>query len=394
MFGSVFIYKGFASNINPHIVKTKPILAKIVKINGTIKRGDTISSLLDPYLPLKKIYELSAKKMDGYSLSRIKLGQPYSIITKDKKLIWYEYEINENDRLILQKENESFSITKKAIEYDLVQETVSGEIKTNLSQAMKRAGEKNELALKLAEIFAWDIDFIKDIRPGDHFRLLVQKRYRKGKFAGYGEIDVAFFTNRQIEYKAFLFENSKGVKGYYDENGKSLQKAFLKAPLSYSRISSGFSRKRLHPIFKEYRPHTGVDYAAPIGTPIKTVGDGTITRMGYNKGMGKFIMINHPNGFTTHYYHMSRFARGMKRNKALVQGEIIGFVGQTGYATGPHLDFRIRKNGQPIDPLKYRAPSANPIHADEMAVFLDRTLKLHNLMLTAEKQVASAKKST
>ncbi|MCP4722919.1 MAG: peptidoglycan DD-metalloendopeptidase family protein, partial [Desulfobacteraceae bacterium] len=262
-----------------------------------------------------------------------------------------------------------FSINQMPIDYDVNLEVVSSTITSSLFEAVRKSGEGCELAWKLSDIFAWDIDFIRDIRPNDQFQVLVEKRYQNGKLAGYGEIQAAFFTNGGTVFKAFLHKDS-GVSGYYDEKGNSLQKAFLKAPLAFSRISSKFTHKRMHPILKEYRSHPAVDYAAPMGTPIKTVGDGVITGIGYSKTMGNHVIIHHPNGYITRYYHMSKFARGMKKNKKVLQGGVIGHVGMTGYATGPHLCFRMEKNGTLVDPLTHKSPSATPVNPYEMEQFL------------------------
>jgi len=363
-------------------------LPDIQIVKGVVKRGDTASSLFNKYLPLKTIYEISRLSSDVFSLTHIRKGQSYKIILHENSLVGFEYEIDKNDRLIVQKKNGIFYINQAPIEYDVDLEVVSSSISSSLFEAIRKSGEKSELAWKLSDIFAWDIDFIRDIQSGDQFKVLVEKRYQDGQLAGYGKIKAAFFMNKGTLFKAFLHKDLNGVSGYYDENGKSLQKAFLKAPLVFSRISSKFTKKRFHPIFKEYRPHPGVDYAAPKGTPIKTVGDGVITQIGYNKGMGNYINIRHSNGYTTGYNHMCKFARGMKKNKKIQQGDIIGYVGMTGYATGPHLDFRMRKNGKLLDPLKHKSPSANPVNPDEMEQFLAKTIELSEKMVSSHKLAA------
>lgn len=358
---------------------------------GLIRSGDTASSLLNKYLPLKSIYEISRQSKDIFSLSRIRKGRPYKIITNENGFLEFEYEIDSDERFVVRKEEEHFSVGKLPIYYDVNLELVSATISYSLNSTVRKIGEKNELAFRLADIFAWDIDFIRDIHSGDQFRVLVEKKYRNGKLCGYGKIKAAFFTNRGTTYKAFLHTDNEGISGYYDEQGNSLQKAFLKAPLAYSRISSKFTNKRLHPILKRYRAHKGVDYAAPTGTPIKTVGDGIITDLGYSKSTGNYIRIRHFNGYTTRYYHMSGFTKGMKRNKRVLQGEKIGYVGATGLATGPHLCFGLKKNGKYIDPLNYRAPSAKPVRQEEMDIFLSKTMALSERILMAS-GLASAKK--
>jgi murein DD-endopeptidase MepM/ murein hydrolase activator NlpD len=369
-------------------------LPDIQVVKGVVKQGNTISSLLNKHLPLKTIYEISRRSKDVFPLTHIRAGRPYRIILQEDHLVGFEYEINKKDRLVVQKEKDIFLVNRLPIQYDVDIEVVSSVITSTLFDAVRKSGEKSELAQKLSDIFAWDIDFLRDIQTGDRFKVLVEKQYRDGKLSGYGKIQAAFFTNKNTLFKAFLHKDGKGVSKYYDERGKSLQKAFLKAPLVFSRISSKFTQRRRHPIFKEYRPHPGVDYAAPKGTPIKTVGDGIIKDIGYNKGMGNYINIRHYNGYVTGYNHMSRFARGMKKNKKLSQGDVIGYVGMTGYATGPHLDFRMKKNGKLVDPLKHRPPRANPIKQDEMEQFITRTIELSTRILTAQKLDPRGKKST
>ncbi len=375
----------FASNATNQKISSPSILPNLKVIQKIVKKGDTASTLLNSYLPLKTIYEISRQSSDIYSLTRIRKGQPYKIILQEDHLVGFKYEINKEDQLVILKEDYGFSVNRVPIVYDIYTEVVSGTIKYSLFDAVKRSGEQTELATKLSDIFAWDIDFIKDIQPGDQFKVLVEKKYRDGKLCGYGKIKAAFFTNRQSLYKAFLHKDSNDIYGYYDEEGESLQKTLLKAPLAFSRISSKFTKKRFHPILNVYKAHNGVDYAAPKGTPIKTVGDGSILEIGYNKGMGNYVKVQHYNGYVTSYLHMTKFAKGMKRKKRLVQGEIIGYVGKTGYATGYHLCYRIVKNGKLVDPLKHKSPSANPVHPEEMDQFLSRSQQFATQIMTIQK---------
>ncbi len=380
---------GTFASWNRDIKKISPVILPDIKIvKGVVKRGDTLSSILNRYCKLKSIYEISRLSNDVFSLKRIRKGQPYRIILQDEELSGFEYEIDTEERLVVQKGSQGFSIYRAPINYEVNLEVVTSTIRSSLFEAVRKSGERNELARDLSDIFAWDIDFIRDIQTGDQFRVLVEKRYREGKLCGYGKIQAAFFMNNGKLFKAFLHKDSEGVTGYYDENGNSLQKAFLKAPVAFSRISSKFTKRRLHPIFKEYRSHPGVDYAAPKGTPIKTVGDGIVTKVSFQKGLGNYITIRHFNGYITGYNHMSRFAKGMKKNKRVLQGEVIGYVGMTGYATGPHLDFRMKKDGKLIDPLKHKAPSASPVKADEMEQFLARAVELSRKMVNEDKLAA------
>lgn len=351
-------------------------------LRGKVKKGDSISVILDPYLPLKTIYTLNQKSTQVFSLQKMRPGRPYKIIVHKGLMTRFEYNIDMSDQLIIQKKNDGFVILKMPIDYTTTLATVSATITSSLFEAVRKSGEQCDLAWKLSNIFAWDIDFIRDIRPQDNFQVLVEKRFHEGKFSGYGKVKAAIFTNKGKKFLAFLHKTENGSEGYYDENGNSLQKAFLKAPLEFSRISSGFAPKRMHPILKEYRSHPGVDYAAPKGTPVKTVGDGVIAAFGYSSTMGNHVEIRHCNGYTTRYFHLNKFPEGMKQNKKVLQGDIIGYVGMTGYATGPHLCFRMRKNGKPVNPLTHKSPSATPVNTAQMKQFLTRTQKLFKKIQT------------
>jgi len=363
-----------------------PIASSQIKnILGIVKNGDTASSLLNTYLPLQTIYDLNDRSNAVFPLTGIRKGHPYKIRLLEDTLMAFEYEINKEDRLVIQKEADTYSISKIPIEYKIREETISMEIKTSLAEAVKNFGEEPALAWKLADIFAWDIDFARDIQPGDKIKILVEKKYRNNEFYGYSDIKAAFFTNSGYEYKAFLYEDAAGGKGYYTEEGKSLKKAFLKAPLNFSRISSNFSKRRFHPILKEYRAHKGVDYAAPKNTPIKSVADGVIVSIGYNNTMGKNITIRHFNGYETSYFHMNKYARGMKKNIKVLQGDVIGFVGNTGLATGDHLCFRMSKQGKPVNPLKQTTVSAKPVSQKEMTGFMAQKKVYTKKMNSAQK---------
>jgi murein DD-endopeptidase MepM/ murein hydrolase activator NlpD len=197
----------------------------------------------------------------------------------------------------------------------------------------------------------------------------VEKRYRDGSPAGYGKILAAQFTNQGETFQAFLYKDGDQRAAYFDENGKGLRKAFLRAPVSFSRISSGFSLRRFHPITKTWKAHPAIDYAAPTGTPIMAIGNGTISKIGFTKYNGNFIKLKHNNGMESLYLHMSRFAKNMKSGKRVSQGQAIGFVGSTGLATGPHLCFRMYKGGRPINPAKLKSVSVEPVSKANMAEF-------------------------
>ncbi|MEM6343308.1 MAG: peptidoglycan DD-metalloendopeptidase family protein, partial [Bacteroidota bacterium] len=257
---------------------------------------------------------------------------------------------------------DSVSVYRGQNPVDTLQHSLSGVITTSLYESIMDAGGSPLLVNKLADVYAWAIDFF-GLQAGDCYKVVYDSYAVAGEPAGLGNIKTAAFTHNNNELFAFSFDQGEGSE-YFDEKGNSLRKTFLKAPLQFSRISSRFSYSRLHPILKIRRPHLGVDYAAPRGTPVYSVGDGTIISIGYSGGAGKMIKIKHNGNFMTAYLHLNGYASGMTKGKSVKQGELIGYVGSTGLSTGPHLDFRFYKNGKPVDPLKIDPPSSNPIDID------------------------------
>jgi murein DD-endopeptidase MepM/ murein hydrolase activator NlpD len=209
------------------------------------------------------------------------------------------------------------------------------------------------VVVKFADLFAWDVDFFSSVRENDEFKILFEEIIREGGTVQYGRILAAEFINQGKKYRAFCFGDGEASTGYYDDRGQSIAREFLKTPLRYSRISSGFTKRRFHPILRIYRPHLGVDYAAPAGTPVEATANGKIIFMGWKGGYGKCIKIRHNHTYTSFYGHLSRFAKGLKQGKQVRQGQVIGYVGSTGLATGPHLDYRLKKGGEFINPLRF-----------------------------------------
>ncbi|WP_052464521.1 peptidoglycan DD-metalloendopeptidase family protein [Geoalkalibacter subterraneus] len=348
--------------------RPEPEIAREV-IKDFIAPGDTITALFKDHFSPQEIHRLSQQSQKVFPLTGICAGQPYQICLADGDFESFLYEIDREEQLLVKKGEEGFEIERIPIPYTVETEIVQGRIESNLFSAIADSGEAPELAMRLADIFAWDVDFILDIRQGDSFKALVEKRYREGEPSGYGRILAAQFINQGKTFDAILFKDGERSAAYYDSEGRSLRKAFLKAPLSFTRISSGYTMRRYHPITKTWKSHPAIDYAAPTGTPIKTVGDGTIIRIGYTRANGNFMEIRHVNGYTSLYLHMSKFARGMTQGKRLSQGQVIGYVGSTGLATGPHLCFRMRKNGAPINPARIKAPAAPSVSSQNMAEF-------------------------
>ena len=338
-------------------------------IKGTVAQGDTATGLLGDYFSAGEIYELSKLCKSVFPLSRLSAGQAYRLCLSNDDFERFEYDIDHDEQLIITREAQEFSVQKAPIPYTTKTVGVRGKIETSLFEAVTSTGESDVLAMNLADIFAWDIDFILDIRKDDSFQALVEKRYRDGQWAGYGHILAAEFTNQGETFQAFLYQDGDRRPDYFDAEGQSLRKAFLKAPLSFSRISSGFTMRRFHPITKTWKSHPAIDYAARPGTPIKTVGDGIVIKKGYTRGNGNYVKIRHNSSYETLYLHMKGFARGIAQGKRVAQGQTIGYVGSTGLATGPHLCFRMYKNGAPVNPHRVKAPSAKPVSAENLADF-------------------------
>jgi murein DD-endopeptidase MepM/ murein hydrolase activator NlpD len=374
LLGSLFLRPTVTTTeANTAVMETPqpPPLPEIRKeiVKGTIAQGDTITALLGGFFSAAEIHELNLQSKPVFPLSRLSAGQSYRLCLSDDAFERFEYDIDRDDQLIIAHDAKGFSIEKLPIPYTTKTVNVRGMIESSLFEAVTSTGERDVLAMNLADIFAWDIDFILDIRKGDSFQALVEKRYREGRLAGYGRILAAEFTNQGTTFQAFLYQDGEHRPDYYDADGQSLRKAFLKAPLSFSRISSGFTMRRFHPITKTWKSHPAIDYVAPTGTPIKSVGDGVITKKGYTRGNGNYVKIRHTNGYETLYLHMNGFAKKISKGKRVTQGQTIGYVGSTGLATGPHLCFRMRKNGAPVNPQRVKAPAVKPVSAANMTAF-------------------------
>ena len=327
---------------------------------GVIEPGDTAGVLLQQWLGASEVHKMVESTKDAYSLGRVRAGQPYVAHCENGELCRFEYEIDDDRRLIVTREMKGdtsvWSAKVEEIEYDVRLIMVEGCITSSLFETMAAIDESPSLAVRLAEVFAWEINFIRDIQPQDTFRVLVEKRYRDGEFKGYGKMPLAEFTNQKKTFEGYLFTDSFGNPTYFNAEGESLKRAFLKAPLSFTRISSRFNLKRMHPILNTVRPHPAVDYAAPKGTPVKAIGGGAVHFRGWGKGAGNYIVLKHANGYESMYMHLNSFAKNLKKGGKVRQGEVIGYVGSTGYSTGPHLDFRMKKNGQFLNPEKVLSP--------------------------------------
>jgi len=337
-------------------------VGRFQKSDGVVKRNQNLSSILSKYdvSPLT-IHEVAQKARPVFNVRYIRPGKKYHVYFKNDESsnpLYLVYEENPVDYVVFNLKKPSTTYAGKKHVTQLTKKT-SGIIKSSLYTTLEANDADPVLTEKLAGVFAWEIDFYH-LQKGDRYKIVYNEQLIDGKPIGAGKIKAAYFQHNDHDYYAFAFDQN-GKTGYFDLNGNSLKKAFLKAPLKYTRISSRFSYHRYHPVLHRYLPHLGVDFAAPTGTPIHSVGDGVIEVASYNSGNGRYIKIRHNSVYETEYLHMSHFARGIHRGAHVKQGQLIGYVGSTGLATGPHLDYRIWKNGREVNPLKIDLPSSNPV---------------------------------
>lgn len=315
-----------------------------------------------------------------YDLSQIVAGKELIFAYDEnsgilKKLI---YEIDKNEQLVVQNKAttsfEHWEASRIPIEYDIKIESAGGTIESSLYETVLDQGLDERLALALAEMFAWQIDFAAQIQKGDSFKVIYEKKYREGKYDHPGKILAAEFYNAGEKFQGFYFKGAESREGYYDENGGSLQKVFLKAPLQYKYISSGYSLKRFNPILKTFTKHRGIDYAAPQGTPAVSVGDGTVVQAGWNGYYGISVKVRHNETYSTVYGHFTSLAKGIRVGTRVKQGQIVGYVGSTGLSTGPHLHYEMHKFGSLINPFSEKIPAGEAIKpADRQAFELIKT---------------------
>ena len=340
-----------------------------------------------------EIHRIKEAVKPVYDLGKIRAGQQLRLASLPggpwKTL---EYDIDETRFLVVHNDEDGIKAEVKLVPFEIRPAFAWGVIEDSLIGALDKAGEEDSLALDLVErCFGWDIDFNTDLRRGDSFRVYVEKKYLDGRFAGYRDILAAEFTNDGRVFQAFRFTYpDTKASDYYDENGGSRRKDFLRSPIKFRtpRITSQFSASRFHPIYKIYRPHYGVDYAAPIGTEVQTTADGEVTFAGRNGGAGNMVKMRHKNSYETAYLHLRGFGKGVRKGAELKGGDTVGYVGTSGDSTGPHLDYRIYYHGSPVNPLGHKFKPADPLRKEFLEVYkkeVDRlrlALEVPHLSLT------------
>lgn len=328
-----------------------------------VKSGDNASTLFRHWLSAKEA-ELAVKTSSKcFSWKKLKPGRVFSVESRsgEETPLRFFYDIDGVSRLVVEAEGEGFAARVEEYQFDTRLVRIAGTISTSLFDAMLAAGESSALAVQLSEVFGHQVNFVSEVQEGDTFEMVVEKQYLEQEFRSYGDIVAARFVNDGTVYEAYRFKDEEGRTGYFDAEGKSLSTQFLKAPLNFTRISSGYTLARRHPVFGKVRPHQGVDYAAPRGTPVKALGDGTVSFRGWMKGYGYTLIIKHSGGIETQYAHLSRFNASAKVGAKVEQGEVVAYVGASGVATGPHLDFRVKKNGKFVDPDTLQGSRSDPV---------------------------------
>lgn len=372
---SVNIVKPVRSGSNPVKIKTKP--ARIPPAPAQphwrthiVTSGDTLAGIFRKYgLPAKVVFSVVHAGKPAHALANIRPGQKLRLLLDRtgqlRSLVWKRSPI---ERLEITRNHGGFKarLKRKTVKHRIA--NASGTIHSSLFVDGHKAGLSDSQISKLAHIFGWDIDFARELRPGDQFRVIYDEQRVDGKKYRNGPILAAEFVNRGRTYQAFRYKTHDGV-AYFDAKGYGKRRAFIRTPIKFTRISSRFQPRRWHPILKKWKSHKGVDYVAPTGTPIKVTGDGRVVFRGWKRGYGRVVMVRHSRKYTTVYAHMSKFRRNVKTGTWVKQGQVIGYVGHSGWATGPHLHYEFRVNNVQRDPLKVKLPRSLPLPRRQLAAF-------------------------
>jgi murein DD-endopeptidase MepM/ murein hydrolase activator NlpD len=358
-------------------------------VRGRIGRNQNLSHILSEFnVGRNIIHQISTYSRAVFDARRVRAGNQWALFLSRDSLSSPRYFIYEETPVdfVTVSLYDPVNIGRDRKEVETVTREGAGIINSSLWNAAVSSGISPVVAILLSEVFAWNIDFF-GLQKGDTFSAIYEEDFVEDVSAGSHRIKAAWFNHMGRDFYAIPFEQDS-VLSFFDQHGNSLRRAFLKAPLRYSRISSGFSHSRMHPILRVRRPHHGVDYAAPVGTPVYAIGDGRVTETSYSAGAGRMVRIRHNSVYTSAYLHLRNFEPGIKPNVWVQQGQVIGYVGSSGMSTGPHLDFRIWRNGQPVDPLRIESPPVEPINEENLEAFsLVRDMwinRLERLRVTGE----------
>ncbi|MFI2741430.1 M23 family metallopeptidase [Zhouia sp. PK063] len=378
--------KEFGFNLNNYVVK-----------RDTVRQGDSFGEIMSRNnLDYAKVFEISEKARDTFDIRKLQIGKPYTILCKKdatKSPVSFIYQPNSIDYVVIDFADSVKAYTNKK-KVTIKEREASGEIEHSLSQAVADGGLDYNIVYKLSAIYAWNIDFFH-LQKGDRFKVIYEEKYIDDTiYAGIGRIKAAYFEHKDQPFYAFRYKTDTvhNTYDFYDDQAKTLRRAFLKAPVKYTRISSRYQPRRYHPVLKRWKAHKGTDFAAPTGTPIVATASGTVIKSSYTAGNGNYVKIKHNSKYTTQYLHMSK--RIAKVGQYVKQGQVIGLVGMTGLATGPHVCYRFWVNGVQVDPFKQDLPSADPIKPELKEQYLEfiHPLKdqLDNIIFKSEqKQLVS-----
>jgi murein DD-endopeptidase MepM/ murein hydrolase activator NlpD len=326
-----------------------------------IKSGDTLSTVLSLQGITEDASQIIAASKDVYDFTKIKAGQILKFVFVEKVFASMEYAVTDNKVITVEKTDNGFEATKNDIKYDIKPITVAGSINSSLFVDASAAGLQDKTIMELADVFGWDIDFTADIRQGDSFKVIYEQRSLNGEAAKPGKILGAWFENQDQKYWAILYKDPDGKEKYYDLEGNSVARQFLKSSLDYKYISTQYTNQRVNPVTKNIDTHKAIDFAAPSGTPVVAAADGTVVYSDWKGGYGIDVEIKHDNSYKTLNAHLSKIAKGIKNGVSVEQGQVIGYVGSTGLSTGPHLHFAMYKGGTPINPLTAQLPKGEPV---------------------------------
>lgn len=375
--------RGVIEELEPTTVASLPVHhsssrydAQVVVTSGALRYGESLGGeLRSQDVSATAIYEITRAMRSSFDFRYARPGHRYRLVQDlDGNPLEFRYAISSEESYHLVRVGDDYQVTFEQAQLSSRRARIAGLVETSLYGAISSLGENGQLAGQFADIFAWDVDFTREVQPGDSFQILYERMYRTDD-DGYevyvrpGRILAARYSGASGEYEAVLYEGENGREGYYRTDGSSVERQFLVAPLKFSRISSKYSPARRHPILKVTRPHHGIDYAAAEGAPIWAVADGTVIYRGWGGGFGNLVKVRHTNGYVSYYAHMSRFAKGLSVGQQVSQKETLGYVGHTGLATGPHVCFRMQRDGRYVNPMKVRGKAGKAVGPEAWAGF-------------------------
>ncbi len=362
----------FSSRLAPSVTLPTAASALLdrarVPVEFTLLRGETVSEVFAKLgletVEARHATDALAAHVDVRSL---RAGNRYSaFFNPDSSLASFELTVAGSGRVAMSRRDDGWRSDWHPFKRTTELRVLSGRLEGSLDASIRAAGGPAELAYRMADVLQWDLDFTRDLKAGDRFEVVYDELRVEGEFEAVGSVHALGYETRERRLEAYRFGDHAG---YYDGDGRPLKKMFLRSPMRYSNITSRFSHRRFHPVLKQYRPHYGVDYGAPVGTPVRVTANGVVASAGWDRGGGRVVKVRHPQGYVTAYLHLSRFARGVRAGARVQQGDIVGYVGATGLATGPHLDYRVQHNGRWIDPQSLRSVRDEPIPRTQLALF-------------------------